>query len=122
MPLNLPLNVPQVPGFNREEFKHEIKVLAEGLAYDDKYQLNTQSGTQWDGFRHIAHMPSKTFYNGTTGTDINGPLPDPQKCGIHHWAEHGIVGRGILLDYWAYANENGIIYGTPVMPCTGRKC
>ncbi|KAI9054212.1 hypothetical protein LZ554_001382 [Drepanopeziza brunnea f. sp. 'monogermtubi'] len=110
VPLNLPLNVPSVPAFGREEFKHEIKSLADGLAYDDKYQLNTQSGTQWDGFRHIAHMPSATFYNGTTGADIDGPIPDPQKCGIHHWAEHGIAGRGILLDYWTYANEHGIVY------------
>ncbi len=25
----------------------------ENMAYDDKYTLNTQSGTQWDGFRHV---------------------------------------------------------------------
>ncbi|CZT44959.1 uncharacterized protein RSE6_05221 [Rhynchosporium secalis] len=110
VPLNLPLNVPEVPAFGRERFQHEIKTLAEGAAYDDKYQLNTQSGTQWDGFRHFAHLPSRTFYNGTKGTDIQGGAADPQKCGIHHWAEHGIVGRGILIDYWTYANDNGIVY------------
>jgi hypothetical protein len=64
--LNLPLDVPKVPAFGREEFKHEIKTLSEGIAYDDKYQLNTQSGTQLDGFRHIAHIPTQTFYNGTS--------------------------------------------------------
>jgi hypothetical protein len=64
VPLNLPLDVPKVPAFNRQPFKHEIKALAPGAAYDDIYTLNTQSGTQWDGLRHIAHMPSKTFYNG----------------------------------------------------------
>lgn len=73
--------------------------------------MNTQSGTQWDGFRHIAHMPTQTFYNGTKAKDIEGPEKDPHKCGIHHWAEHGIVGRGILIDYWGYAKEKGIIYG-----------
>jgi hypothetical protein len=62
--LNLPLDVPKVPAFAREVFKHEIKALSEGVAYDDMYQLNTQSGTQFDGFRHIAHIPTKTFYNG----------------------------------------------------------
>ena len=111
VPLNLPLNVPSIPAFGREEFKHEIKVLWEDVAFDDKYQLNTQSGTQWDGFRHIAHMPTSTFYNGTTGKDINGPEKN-NKCSIHHWAEHGIVGRGILLDYWSYANAVGKSYGT----------
>ena len=50
---SLPLNHPEVPAFARESFKHEIKTLAENIAYDDKYELNTQSGTQWDGFRHV---------------------------------------------------------------------
>ncbi len=110
--MNLPLNVPQVPAFNREPFKHEIKILGKNLAYDDKYSLNTQSGTQWDGFRHIAHFPTETFYNGTKGKDIEGDTKeDKNKCGIHHWAEHGIAGRGILIDYWSYAKEKGVFYG-----------
>jgi hypothetical protein len=61
---SLPLNVPNQPAFGREVFKHEIKTLAEGYAYDDLYTMNTQSGTQWDGFRHFAHMSSGSFYNG----------------------------------------------------------
>lgn len=105
--------MPEVPGFGREPFEHEIKPLGDqGVAYDDKYKLNTQSGTQWDGFRHIAHMPTKTFYNGVKAKHIDGAERDNQKCGIHHWAEHGIAGRGVLLDYWSYAQKNGIIYGT----------
>jgi hypothetical protein len=55
-----------VPAFGREVFQHEIKTLAEGLAYDDVYHLNTQSGTQWDGFRHFVHMGSGFFYNGVS--------------------------------------------------------
>ena len=117
MPLNLPLNVPNQPAFGREPFQHEIKVLAPGLAYDDKYTLNTQSGTQWDGFRHFAHFPSMKFYNGTTGQDVQGPDAN-NNCSIHHWAEHGIAGRGVLLDYWTYANEIGIgkTYGKHTCP------
>jgi hypothetical protein len=63
---SLPLNVPNVPAFGREVFQHEIKTLAEGIAYDDVYHLNTQSGTQWDGFRHFAHIASGSFYNGVS--------------------------------------------------------
>jgi hypothetical protein len=79
---SLPLDTPAQPAFNREKFKHEIKVLAENLGYDDIYNLNTQSGTQWDGFRHVrrayvvheanantyqfAHFASGTFYNGAS--------------------------------------------------------
>jgi hypothetical protein len=72
-------------------------------------------------------MPSKTFYNGeryffvifdtpkltslgTTGKDIEGPEKN-SNCGIHHWSRHGIAGRGILIDYWTYANETGKMYG-----------
>ena len=32
---SLPLDVPAVPGFNREPFEHTIKALAENVAYDD---------------------------------------------------------------------------------------
>jgi len=109
VPVNLPLDTPAQPAFNRETFKHEIKVLAENLAYDDVYNLNPQSGTQWDGFRHFAHLGSGTFYNGTKGEDIVGPKAS-LKCSIHHWAEHGIAGRGVLLDYKSYADKKGIVY------------
>lgn len=109
VPVNLPLNVPEVPAFHRQPFKHEIVTLAENVAYDDLYSLNTQSGTQWDGFRHFAHVPTGSFYNGAKGDDIIGPKAN-NKCSIHHWAEHGIAGRGILLDYRGYAHRKGIVY------------
>lgn len=109
IPLDLPLNVPETPAFNREPFRHEIKTLTADIAYDDLYSLNTQSGTQWDGFRHFAHIPTKTFYNNTKGSDVVGPSAN-HKCSIHHWAEHGIAGRGILLDYRGYAEAKGIQY------------
>ncbi len=57
---SLPLNVPEYPAFNREKFEHSIKVLLENVAYDDIYYLNTQSGTQWDGFRHVSAV--ETFW------------------------------------------------------------
>lgn len=109
MPLNLPLDCPKQPAFEREIFKHEIKVVYENICYDDLYTLNTQSGTQWDGFRHFAHIPSGNFYNGTKGCDIIGPNAN-LKCSMHHWAEHGIAGRGVLLDYRGYAHKKGITY------------
>ncbi|KAI9679205.1 MAG: hypothetical protein M1817_005224 [Caeruleum heppii] len=105
----LPLDVPKVPAFAREEFQHEIKTLTDGIAYDDLYHLNTQSGTQWDGFRHFAHVATKTFYNNTRAEDIVGPTAN-DKGGIGHWARHGIAGRGILLDYRGYAQKKGITY------------
>lgn len=71
-------------------------------------------------------MPSQTFYNGvsalvwlstglltsfqqTKGSDVIGPHAN-HKCSIHHWAEHGLTGRGVLLDYRSYADANNITY------------
>ncbi|KAI9729221.1 MAG: hypothetical protein M1834_007013 [Cirrosporium novae-zelandiae] len=109
VPVNLPLSVPEQPAFNRETFQHKIKVLTENIAYDDLYQLNTQSGTQWDGFRHFAWIPTQQFYNNTRGEDILGPNAN-HKCSIHHWTNHGLSGRGVLLDYRGYAHKKGIEY------------
>ncbi|EXF78027.1 hypothetical protein CFIO01_04373 [Colletotrichum fioriniae PJ7] len=95
------------PAFNREPFVHHIKTLIPGLCYDDNYYMNTQSGTQWDGFRHFAHLPSGTFYNNTKGQDIEGAASN-LKCSIHHWAERGIAGRGVLLDFCSYAHARGL--------------
>lgn len=54
-------------------------------------------------------MASGTFYNNTHGSDITGPSAN-HKCSIHHWSEHCIAGRGILLDYRSYAHKKGIQY------------
>ncbi|KAL4956751.1 hypothetical protein BDW69DRAFT_202669 [Aspergillus filifer] len=107
--LDLPLGVPKAPAFGREVFEHEIKNLGGGVGYDDVYHLNTQSGTQWDGFRHFAHLGSKCFYNGATAADIDGPNPT-DRCSIHHWANHCIASRAILLDYKFYAESHGRDY------------
>ncbi|KAI4118347.1 MAG: hypothetical protein LQ338_007424, partial [Usnochroma carphineum] len=96
---SLPMNEPQTPCYHRETFKHEIKDLANGMAFDDLYTLNTQSGTQWDGFRHVRSL------HDIIGANAN------LKGSIHHWSEHGgLVGRGVLLDYRGYADKKGVRY------------
>jgi hypothetical protein len=42
----------------------------EFTGHDDEVTFNTQGGSQWDGFRHWAHQPSKTYYNGVKHKDI----------------------------------------------------
>lgn len=42
-------------------------------------------------------------------TDFVGPAAN-HRCSIHHWALHGIAGRGILLDYYHYAQTNNKSY------------
>jgi hypothetical protein len=109
--------MPEQPAFGRETFQHQIKILADGYAYDDLYVMNTQSGTQWDGFRHFAYFPTAEFYNGVKGDDICGPNAN-MRDSMHHWAEHGIAGRGVLLDYRSYAKSKGLNYGIYVPTLT----
>jgi len=58
---------------------------------------------------HGLKLPTPTDTQKTKGSDIVGPTPN-HKCSIHHWAEHGVAGRGILLDYRGYAHKKGINY------------
>ena len=56
--------------------------------------LYLQAGSQIDGLRHMAH-PEYGFYGGVPPEKVAVGLPD---LGIQVIAEHGIVGRGVLLD------------------------
>lgn len=120
--LDLPLHLPQQPAFGRRTFQHTIKPIVEGVAYDDEYELNTQSGTQWDGFRHVGHAATRLFYNGGRAEDFRaldaegnaqegGAVTDNLRNSLHHWsAGNGFSGRAILLDYRRYAAAKGIKY------------
>lgn len=92
---------------------------------DEMLELNTQSGSQWDGFRHFGHMPLNVFYGGASRASIqdsfddHSPQPADPQCwnsdeakkrnalGIHHLAQHGICGRGVLLDVFEYLSHHG---------------
>ncbi len=82
--LDLDLALVDPPLFGRLPLAHEV--LGDGGSHDDELRLNTQSSTQWDGFRHIAH-PDVGYFGG---------LEDAEH-GIDAIAG-GIVGRGVLLD------------------------
>lgn len=110
--LNLPLNEPSPPFFGRRPIEHKIKLIGKG-AFDDETTINTQSSSQWDGFRHFADPKSGCFYNGIVSDEIEGD-EDLDECGpersrrlgIDAWARHGIVGRGILLDVHSWAQTH----------------
>lgn len=69
--------------------------------YIDGYYL--QASTQIDGLRHVKH-PGHGFYNGATDDDVVAGTP---RLGIQRYAEHGIVGRGVLLDVDAHLRREG---------------
>ncbi len=47
------MNMPKVPCFGRQQFHHQIFHKAPRTVNDDILTFNTQSSTQWDGFRHF---------------------------------------------------------------------
>lgn len=110
--LNLSLNEPSPPFFGRRPFEHKIKLVGEG-AFDDETTINTQSSSQWDGFRHFADPKSRCFYNGIVSEEIagdedtdEGGAEKSRRLGIDAWARQGIVGRGVLLDVYSWAHTH----------------
>src|SRR5688500_12293971 len=84
--LNLEMELPEPALFGRGGFVHDV--LTTEVSHDDVLSgWNTQSSSQWDGFRHIRH-PERGFYNGVADEDH----------GMHHWARRGIAGRAVLVD------------------------
>ena len=95
-PLDLDLDVPDPPLFGRPRLRHEVLGPPGGGGHDDVVEMNTQTSTQWDGFRHVAH-PGHGFYGGVADEDH----------GVHHWASRGIVGRAVLADVGRWREAAG---------------
>ncbi len=83
--LTLDLSLPDPPLFGRGALSHRVLGVA-GESHDDELTFNTQSSSQWDGFRHVAH-PEHGYFDGLAD-DAHGIDA----------AAGGIVGRGVLLD------------------------
>jgi kynurenine formamidase len=95
--LSLPLGLPDPPFFGRKAFRHSFEPMGPA-AWDDWVDgLYLQCSSQWDGLRHIGSPDG--WYGGWRGQ----PSDDLEPLGIHHWAERGIVGRGVLVDLAARA-------------------
>ncbi|KAL2220348.1 hypothetical protein M432DRAFT_314157 [Thermoascus aurantiacus ATCC 26904] len=108
------LNKLELPNLNRQPCEHKIVPLLGGIAFDDIYTFNPQQSSQWDGLRHFSQtvpgQSQRVFYGGTTAEEINDRTND--RIGLQHWAREGIAGRGVLIDYVAYAEKRGIKYST----------
>ena len=102
--LNLAMEQPDPPLFSRPRMTHEVTWLDGEAGHDDALlNWNTQSSSQWDGFRHIRH-PVHGFYNGVADDDH----------GMHHWAQRGIATRAVLCDVGRFLASRGesIAYDT----------
>ncbi|MGI8792780.1 MAG: cyclase family protein [Acidimicrobiales bacterium] len=93
--LNLDLDLPDPPLFGRRAPEHTVHTGRDGRSHDDELAFNTQSSSQWDGFRHVGSHHG--FYNGVADEDH----------GMHHWATRGIAGRAVLADVGRWRAETG---------------
>ncbi|CAG7563811.1 unnamed protein product [Fusarium equiseti] len=120
--LNWPINAMtnlSVPG--RAAPEHKILYIPESMAalpfeqgksWDDEISFNTQGSSQWDSLCHFQHQDSGLAYNGANPTrealSVDSTESNTMPT-LDHWHSRGcIVGRGVLLDYAAYAEEKNI--------------
>ncbi|WVF71732.1 hypothetical protein IAT40_006540 [Kwoniella sp. CBS 6097] len=106
--LNLPLSFPPLHP-RREHLEHEIK--CSGHSNDDVLKFNTQSSTQWDGFRHYPYQdwPEKgkyTFYGGMSIEEASDSKV--KKYGAQNYAKKPITSRAHLLDIPLYLSNHSL--------------
>lgn len=101
--LSLPLDMPNPPLVQGRESYNHTTLYADRNTRDDKLDnFWLQASSQWDSLQHIRYREFG-FYNGLQSEDVeSGAL------GIDRLAEHGIVGRGVLLDIPGYLQKQGI--------------
>ena len=99
-----PLDRMKIPAFKRQGFQQKLHHKAPRAVNDDILTFNTQSSSQWDGFRHFGYQDRKLFFNNRSQEHFHSSTQN----GIHVWvAAGGVVGRGVLLDYQSWAEGQG---------------
>jgi kynurenine formamidase len=97
--LDLPVGAIDPPLYGREAVRHTVFQLDRNT-WDDRLDgFDLQGSTHWDGLRHIQAREHGLWGGRADPGEIvagGGPL------GIERWAEHGFVGRGVLLDAAAH--------------------
>jgi hypothetical protein len=88
---------------------HHFPMKEYGVVIDDTLHFNSQCGSQWDGLWHFADQHTGFFYGGKRVEDIVIPAHE-RSGGMSSWADHGIVGRAVLLDIYRWSKMNGKPY------------
>jgi kynurenine formamidase len=100
--LDLPLNVPNPPLFGRKPYEHVVISLNRNEMDDHLDGFHPQGSTQWDALNHV-RCREYGYWGGRT----QDPTVGPNGLGIEHWAEHGVAGRGVLVDVAGWRAREG---------------
>ncbi|KAH7340482.1 hypothetical protein B0J17DRAFT_651521 [Rhizoctonia solani] len=114
IPLNWSMDQPKYPlynrkGFHRENIAKTPRTVNDDIIHCGEVTPDSRLPTIRDSLRHFGYQTEKVFYNGLKQESL---LSDPTITtnGIHNWARTGIVGRGVLLDFYAYAQRHKLDY------------
>jgi kynurenine formamidase len=110
--LTWPMDEPNPPLFGRETLRHEIFGVSRNELDDRFDNFYPQASSQWDGLRHV-RCREYGYYNGVDEEF----KPGPGRLGVEHWVEHGIVGRGVLIDVARHQD----LLGDPLIQTEGRS-
>ena len=108
--LSLTLDFPTTlyHGETRGGYKHRMTTNRGGR--DDLLDnFAMQGSSQWDGLRHVRYREFG-YYGGLQDEDVDGR----ELLGIEAWAQHGIIGRGVLIDAERWFASKG----APLVPTT----
>jgi kynurenine formamidase len=101
--LCLPLDKPNLEWAGRKPFVHNIFTPDRNTQEDYLDGFYLQGSTQWDALRHM-RAREFGYYGGRQDADAG---PQGGELGIDKWAEHGLVGRGVLADVYGYFEKRG---------------
>jgi kynurenine formamidase len=110
--LTWPVDEPNPPMYGRRPVRHTIYPPARNELDDYLDDFYLQGSSQWDGLRHV-QAREFGLYTGVT----DEMTPGSGRLGVEHWVEHGIVGRGVLVDVARHQES----LGTPLVQTEGRS-
>ncbi|HEX4082087.1 MAG TPA: cyclase family protein [Acidimicrobiales bacterium] len=100
--LDYPVNAFE-PTERRPAAVHTVITMAPDWRDDYLDRFYLQQTSQVDGLRHVRH-PAHGFYGGI---DPDRVVADDPTIGVNHWADRGIVGRGVLIDVARHRERAG---------------
>ena len=103
--VSLEMSAVDPPLYGRDPLIHSFSQTSRNTWDDQLDRFNLQGSTQWDGFRHV-RCREFGFYGGVR----DDPPAMGARLGVQHWAENGVITRGVLLDVERHFAQGDVGY------------